>query len=137
MPAGQVMFEPAPGPFFQSSLIAARCELNTKVVPLPSARRTAPMGVAGAPGFSLAITGSFHLVTLPRKIPTSASRVSLSGDLSSGRLYPITMDPAVAGMSCTPLETLAMSSSFIALSLAPKSTVPSRTLLTPALLPSP
>jgi hypothetical protein len=111
--------------------------VNTNVVPLPSERCTTPIGVPGAPGFSFAIAGSFHFVILPRKMPANASRVSLSGALSSGRLYPTTTAPAVAGTSCTPFVTLAIWSSFIALSLAPKSTVPSVILLMPAELPSP
>ena len=67
-PAGDVL---APGPLFHSWLMALRCLVNTKVVPLPSARRTKVMsGRAGcAPGLALAISGSFQFLILPRQMP--------------------------------------------------------------------
>jgi hypothetical protein len=40
---GHATVVPAPGPFFHSSLIALRWLVNTKVVPLESARRTTVM----------------------------------------------------------------------------------------------
>src|ERR1700752_714126 len=60
-----------PGLLANSSLIVLRCFVKTKVVPLLSARTTTLIGVSGSctPGFGPAMRGSFHLVTLPRKIP--------------------------------------------------------------------
>ncbi len=53
---------PGLGPFCQSWLMAVRCDVKTNVVPLPSDLVTAVIFVSGnlAPGFALAITGSFH-----------------------------------------------------------------------------
>ena len=44
---GQLTVVPAPGPFFHASLMALRCWVNTKVVPLLSARRTTVMPGVG------------------------------------------------------------------------------------------
>src|SRR5689334_18992905 len=87
-PTGKLTDLPAPGPFFHSSLIALRCEVKTKVVPLPSERLTTVILVSGrlTPGLVLVIVGSFQLVILPRKIPTYASRESLRSVVMSGRL---------------------------------------------------
>src|SRR5690348_9244969 len=75
--AGQLTDLPVPGPFFHLSLIALRCCVKTKVVPLPSERFTGVMAVAGSftPGFWEAIFGSFHLVISPRKMPAYALRL--------------------------------------------------------------
>src|SRR5688572_24805443 len=77
---GQFTVVPAPGPFFQASLMALKCWVNTKVVPLLSARRTTVMSVSGifASGLASAITGSLHFVTLPEKILLYASRESFN-----------------------------------------------------------
>src|SRR5215469_5486294 len=87
-PTGKLTDLPAPGPLFHASLIAVRCEVNTKVVPLPSERVTTVILVSGivAPGLDFAIAGSFHVVIFPRKIPTYASRESLSSAGAPGRL---------------------------------------------------
>src|SRR5579863_1377841 len=71
MPTGQFGCLLVPGPDFQASLTALRCCVKTNVVPLLSARCTTVMLSAGrdTPGFALAMAGSFHLVTLPRKMP--------------------------------------------------------------------
>src|SRR5262245_879687 len=68
-----------PGFLANSSLIALRCCVNTSVGPLLAARTTTLIGVAGrfTPGFEAAIRGSFHILTLPRKIPAYAFRESL------------------------------------------------------------
>ena len=68
---GQFTVVPAPWLFFHSSLIALRWVVNTKVVPLESARRTTVMSWSGrlTPGFAALSFGSLHLVILPRKIP--------------------------------------------------------------------
>src|SRR5215470_12759912 len=75
---GQFTVVPVPGPFFHVSLMALKCCVKTKVVPLLSARRTTVMLVSGsfASGFALAIAGSFHLVISPRKIFGYTSRGS-------------------------------------------------------------
>src|SRR5215467_2358733 len=67
-----------PGFLANSSLIALRCCVNTKVVPLLSARTTTLIGLAGSftSRFEAAIRGSFHVLTLPRKIPVYALRES-------------------------------------------------------------
>src|SRR5215813_1240593 len=85
---GQFTVVPAPGPFFHSGLIAERCEVNTKVVPLESARRTTVMARSGSliPGFAAWILGSFHLVIVPRKIAGYTSRGSFSSLGLPGRL---------------------------------------------------
>ena len=53
-----------------ASLIAERCFVNTKVVPLESDRRTTVISRSGSLrlGLAAAIRGSFHFVTLPRKM---------------------------------------------------------------------
>src|SRR5215472_19162141 len=87
-PTGKLTALPAPGPFFHSGLIALRCEVNTKVVPLPSERLTTVILVSGSvtPGLTLVIAGSFQLVILPRNTPAYAWRESLIGLVTSGRL---------------------------------------------------
>src|SRR6478609_511007 len=78
-PTGHSTDLPTPGPDFHFSLIAAKCWVKTKVVPLPSERCTTEMSVLGnfAPGLAAAILGSFHFLIVPRKMPAYASRVSL------------------------------------------------------------
>src|ERR1035438_8694678 len=68
-----------PGFAANALLIALRCCVNTKDVPLESARTTTLIGVLGsfAPGFALAMAGSFHVFTLPKNIPGYASRDNL------------------------------------------------------------
>src|ERR1044071_4182907 len=85
---GQFTVVPAPGPFFHSSLIAERCEVNTKVVPLESARRTTVMSRSGSatPGFAALILASLHLVILPRKMAGYTSRGKFSALGLPGRL---------------------------------------------------
>ncbi len=85
---GQLTVVPVPGPFFHSSLMALRCWVNTKVVPLASARRTTVMSVSGrvTPGLAAFSLGSLHLVILPRKMPTYTSRGSLRPFGLPGRL---------------------------------------------------
>src|SRR5262245_27132863 len=67
---GQFTVVPAPGPLAHSSLTAVRCVVNTKVVPLESARRTTVMSRSGrfTPGLAALILGSLHFVILPRKM---------------------------------------------------------------------
>src|SRR5215475_12952355 len=88
VPTGQLGMLFVPGLFANSSLIALRCLVNTKVVPLLSARTTTLMGSLGSvtPGLVLTITGSFHLVILPRNIPLYACRDSFK-PRTSLRLY--------------------------------------------------
>ena len=71
MPTGKSTDLPTPGPSCHSLLIAARCVVKTNVVPLESARRTTVTFVSGSlrSGLALAISGSFHFLTLPRKMP--------------------------------------------------------------------
>src|SRR6185295_8178524 len=71
VPMGQFGMLLVPGLFLNSSLIALRCWVNTKVVPLLSARTTTLIGELGsfAPGFAAAISGSFQFLILPRNIP--------------------------------------------------------------------
>src|SRR5215813_9937030 len=85
---GQLTVIPEPGPVFHASLTALKCWVNTKVVPLLSARRTTVIGVSGrvTPGFALAMTGSFHLVIWPKKILVYASRDSLRSFGPLGKL---------------------------------------------------
>src|SRR5262245_11890684 len=75
---GQFTVVPTPGPLAHSSLIAARCVVNTKVVPLESARRTTVMSRSGnvMPALAPLILGSLHFVILPRKIWAYTSRGS-------------------------------------------------------------
>ena len=58
------------------------------VVPEPSERCTTTMSVAGneTPAFTLAIAGSFHFVTLPRKMSASSGPVNLRSALRPGTL---------------------------------------------------
>src|SRR5262249_16269615 len=85
---GQLTVVPAPGPLLHSSLMAARCVVNTNVVPLESARRTTVMSRSGrvTPGFAALSFGSLHLVILPRKIAGYTSRGSLRALGFPGRL---------------------------------------------------
>src|SRR5262245_14329352 len=76
VPTGQLGIVFAPTLLLKSSLIAPRCCEKTNDVPLLSARTTTLIGRSGsfAPGFVLAICGSFHLVILPRNTPAYAWR---------------------------------------------------------------
>src|ERR1017187_3993449 len=78
VPTGHAGILFVPGLAANSLLIALRCCVNTNVVPLESARTTTLMALPGsfAPGFVLAISGSFHFFTLPRKMPEYAARDS-------------------------------------------------------------
>src|SRR3974390_2203162 len=69
VPTGQLGMLFVPTVFAKSGLTALRCCEKTNVVPLLSARTMTLIGFGGsfAPGFSLAIAGSFHFVILPRK----------------------------------------------------------------------
>ena len=62
---------PEPISCLKVGLMAERCLVNTKFVPLASDRRTTVIGRSGslAPGLAAAILGSFQFVILPRKIP--------------------------------------------------------------------
>src|SRR5215510_2346856 len=85
---GQLTVIPAPGPFFHAALTALKCCVNTKIVPLLSGRRTTLIAVTGrvTPGFALAMTGSFHFVSCPKKMWVYASRDSLRSFGPLGRL---------------------------------------------------
>src|SRR5215472_13103155 len=78
-PAGQLTDVLAPTLLFHSGLTAERYDVNTKVVPEPSARCTGAIARLGSfvPGLSAAIFGSFHFVILPAKMSASTSPVSL------------------------------------------------------------
>lgn len=71
VPTGQFGRVFTPGLLAKSGLMALRCLVNTNVVPLPSARTTTLTGPSGrlTPGFSFVMSGSFHFLTFPRKIP--------------------------------------------------------------------
>ncbi|MNT73017.1 hypothetical protein D3C72_2116730 [compost metagenome] len=68
--AGQLTVLPSPNSCLNAGLIAAKCLVNTAVVPLESARTTTVIGVAGSfsSGLAATICGSFHWVILPRKM---------------------------------------------------------------------
>src|SRR5215468_6940625 len=85
---GQFTVVPDPGPLLHSSLMAARWDVNTKVVPLASARRTTVMSRSGKviPGLAALILGSLHFVILPRKMAGYTSRGSLRPFGLPGRL---------------------------------------------------
>ena len=72
VPTGQLGILLVPGFFAKSSLMALRCFVKTKLVPLLSARTTTLMLLSGkvTPGLLEAMLGSFHLVTFPRKMST-------------------------------------------------------------------
>jgi hypothetical protein len=83
------------------------------------------MSCAGsaAPALSAATRGSFHFVTLPRKMSASTSPVRLS-EARPGTLYVTATAPSTVGMCSTrPPLAFASSASLIGASLAPKSTV--------------
>src|SRR6516225_1199160 len=84
---------PDPTSLAKSALIAERCSVNTKFVPLASERRTTVMGRSGnfIFGFAAAIRGSFQRVTLPRKISGYTSRESFRPTGLVGRLYAMTI----------------------------------------------
>src|SRR5271157_1581995 len=87
VPTAQFGMFCVPGLFANSSLMALRCFVKTKVVPLLSALTTTLIGVDGrlTPGFAFAIDGSFQFLTLPRKMPTYASLDNFSC-VTPGRL---------------------------------------------------
>src|SRR5215472_5634065 len=91
----------------QLSLIASRCFVNAKVVPLPSWRTTVAIVRFGSftPGLARAITGSLHDLICPRKIPAYACRDSFNAG-TPGRLYASATLPAVNGRSSAPLGTI-------------------------------
>jgi len=80
--------------------------------------------------------GSFQVTILRRKMSAYTSRLSFSAPSTPGRLYASTTIPAVAGTSRAPLATLAICSSVIAASLAPKSTAWATKRCTPSPLPT-
>src|SRR3954470_4354637 len=87
-PAGQFTLVLAPTLLFHSGLTAERYEVNTNVVPDPSARWTGAIARLGSftPWFSSTSLGSFHFVIVPAKMPARTSPVSLiSLGLISGR----------------------------------------------------
>ena len=71
VPTGQLGIVPNPGFLAHSGFIADKCLVNTKDVPLASARTTTWIGLSGSftPGLVFVIKGSFHFLTFPRKIP--------------------------------------------------------------------
>src|SRR6516165_2813620 len=79
---------PEPTCLANSPLIAERCLVKTKLVPLASERRTTVMGRSGSLMFGLAaaIRGSLQRATLPRKISGYTSRGSLRPAGLPGRL---------------------------------------------------
>src|SRR5262249_34060969 len=108
VPTGQLGMVLTPTSFANSLLIALKCLVKTNVVPLLSARTITLIGASGnlASGLSFAMTGSFHLVILPLKIPTYASRDNFKLGTSL-RLAPRQFLPAVMGRRWTPPSTFA------------------------------
>src|SRR5262245_24822262 len=137
LPCGQFGAAPSPGSLANSLLMAARCLVNTKVVPLLSARTITLMFLSGSDAWGLVflIASSFHLVILPRKMPVYASRDNFKS-LTPSRLYASTIVPAVMGSMTTPFSTFLISASVMAASLAPKSTGPAFRSFLPAPLPT-
>ena len=86
------------------------------------------------PGFASAIAGSSHFVTLPRKMPASASGVKRSRSMPA-RLKVGTTAPSTVGRCRMGILAAASCSSVIGPSVAPKSTVPSVTCRMPPPLP--
>src|ERR1700744_2779511 len=78
VPTGQLGILLVPTALSKSGLMALKCFEKTKLVPLESARTTTLMGLFGsfAPGFALAISGSFQFLILPRKMLEYALRES-------------------------------------------------------------
>src|SRR5271157_6559807 len=85
---GQTTVVPNPGPLAQASLMALKCLVKTKLVPLESARRTTVMGRSGSLrfGLSLAMSGSFQFLISARKIFGYTSRLSFKPWGLPGRL---------------------------------------------------
>ena len=100
--------------------------MKALVVPEPSERWTTAMAVSGrvTPALFAAIAGSFHFVILPRKMSATLAESSWSLGVS-GRLKMTTTAPSAVGMwrILVPAWRAAISSSFMAASEAPKSTV--------------
>src|SRR6266540_5934799 len=79
VPAGPWTALSAPTLSSHSGLCDASHDVNTNVVPDSSERWTTAMGIDGSPtpGFCAAISGSFHLVTEPRKMSATVCPSSL------------------------------------------------------------
>src|SRR5271170_6380795 len=100
MPTGHSTAVSEPILDFQSGLTLERKSVQIKVVPDPSERCTTAIAVSGSltPGLSLAIAGSFHLVTLPRKICAMVGPSSVtSPGLIPGKLRIGTTAPLITG----------------------------------------
>src|SRR5712692_7058732 len=80
IPTGHCTALSAPTFVAHSGLPADSHDVNTLVVPDSSARWTTWMGVLGGlrPGFCVVISGSFQVVTLPKKMSAAVAASSFS-----------------------------------------------------------
>src|SRR3954470_6900251 len=79
VPVGHLTDLSTPGPLFQADEYSARNSVKFFVVPDSSERWQTVMFDAGSfvSGLSLAIAGSFHFLTLPRKMSAAVAPSSL------------------------------------------------------------
>ncbi|GBE10057.1 hypothetical protein BMS3Abin12_00615 [bacterium BMS3Abin12] len=98
--------------------------MKIKVVPEPSARCTTVIGLSGnsTPALTLRIAGSFHRLTVPRKMSASTALGSLSSPaFTPGTFTTATTPPMICGHWISPYRS--RSAGFMGASEAPKSTV--------------
>src|SRR4051812_35929961 len=99
VPVGHLTVLSTPGPFFHSGLYAARKVVNSLVVPDSSERWQTVMSSPGSPTpeFCFAIDGSFHFLTLPRKMFATVGPSSLRPLATPDRLYETVTAPNTVG----------------------------------------
>ena len=87
-PMVQLTLVPLPSDCRNAGLTLARYDVKTKVVPSASAMCQVFMGLSGkfCPGLRLVISGSFHIVTVPRKISAVTFPVRRILPVRPGRL---------------------------------------------------
>src|SRR4051795_2909829 len=129
VPVGHLTDLSVPGPLFQVDEYSVRNDVKFAVVPDSSERWQTVMFVLGswAPEFWPAISGSFHFLTLPRKMSATVLPSSFRPCSTPSTLYETVTAPRTVGMwtgSEPFFRAVVISSSFIAASVAPKSTVP-------------
>src|SRR5436853_5093262 len=94
-PTGHSTAFPDPTSLFHVSLSSESHPVKTAVVPDSSALWTVVMDVLGrlAPRFWPAISGSFQVLTLPRKMSATVGPSSFSPEGAADRLYATTTPP--------------------------------------------
>src|SRR5438552_5963220 len=133
VPTGHCTALSAPTFDSHSGLSFESQEVKTFVVPDSSDRCATAIGVEGrvTPEFCWAISGSFHVFTLPRKMSAAVGPSSLRPVSRPWTLYAMTTPPSTVGISRPGAGSADSSSALRGASEAPKSTVLAVNWVTP------